>query len=71
MLEFFKKSNLLIGAKSRIAGLTLRATDAEWLHGSGPEVSGPAHSLLMAMTGRKPAIDDLSGEGVATLRSRG
>jgi hypothetical protein len=24
----------------------------------------------MAMTGRKPALDDLSGDGVATLRSR-
>ena len=69
-LDFFKKSNLLIGAKSRIAGLTLRATDADWSYGSGPEVSGPAHSLLMAMTGRKAAIDDLSGDGVDTLRSR-
>lgn len=70
VLDFFKKSNLLIGSKSRIAGLTLRATDADWSHGSGPEVTGPAHSLLMAMTGRKAAIDDLSGEGVETLRSR-
>lgn len=69
-LDFFKKSNLLIGAKSRIAGVTLRATDAGWTHGSGPEVSGPAHSLLMAMTGRKVALDDLEGDGVAILRSR-
>jgi uncharacterized protein (TIGR03083 family) len=69
-LDFFKKSNLIIGAKSRIAGLTLRATDTDWSYGSGPEVSGPAHSLLLAMTGRKVAIEDLSGEGVDTLRSR-
>jgi hypothetical protein len=33
-------------------------------------VEGPALSLLMAMTGRKAAIDDLGGEGVATLRER-
>jgi hypothetical protein len=33
-------------------------------------VAGPAISLLMAMTGRAAAPDDLSGEGVATLRSR-
>jgi hypothetical protein len=26
--------------------------------------------LLMAMTGRQAALDSLSGEGVATLRSR-
>ena len=69
-LDFFKKSNLLIGAKSRIAGVTLKATDTDWSTGSGPEVSGPAHSLLMAMTGRKAALDDLSGPGVETLRAR-
>jgi hypothetical protein len=33
-------------------------------------VSGPVLSLVMAMTGRKQADDDLSGDGVATLRSR-
>jgi uncharacterized protein (TIGR03083 family) len=68
--DFFKGSNLLIGAKRRIAGLTLRATDAEWSHGTGPEVSGPALSLVMAMTGRKAALADLRGEGVATLKTR-
>ena len=68
--DFFKGSNLLIGAKKRIAGLSLRATDAQWSTGSGPEVAGPAISLVMAMTGRGAALDDLSGEGLATLRSR-
>jgi hypothetical protein len=68
--DFYKGSNLLIGSKNRIAGLTLRATDTDWSHGSGPEVSGPILSLVMAMTGRKQADDDLSGDGVATLRSR-
>ena len=70
MADFYRGSNLLIGSKRRIAGLTLRATDAEWTHGTGPEVSGPILSLVMAMTGRKVADDDLTGEGVATLRSR-
>jgi len=68
--DFFKKSNLIIGSKKRIAGLTLRATDAEWQHGSGPTVEGPMLDLLLAMTGRKPALDTLSGDGAATLRSR-
>jgi len=68
--DFYAGSNLIIGAKRRIDGLTLRATDATWSHGSGPEVSGPALSLVMAMTGRKAALDDLSGDGVATLRTR-
>ncbi|HEV2371355.1 MAG TPA: maleylpyruvate isomerase family mycothiol-dependent enzyme [Streptosporangiaceae bacterium] len=68
--DFFKASNLIIGTKRRIDGLTLRATDVTWTHGSGPEVSGPMLPLLMAMTGRKPALDDLSGDGVAILRTR-
>jgi len=68
--DFLKGSNLLIGTKRRIAGLGLRANDLEWAAGSGPEVTGPALSLLMAMTGRAAALDDLSGDGVATLRSR-
>jgi uncharacterized protein (TIGR03083 family) len=69
-LDFFKNSNLLIGAKKRVDGLTLRATDASWSHGSGPVVEGPAHSLLMAMTGRSAALGDLSGDGLETLSSR-
>ena len=68
--DFFRRSNLLIGSKRRIAGLRLRADDLEWAAGTGPEVTGPALSLLMAMTGRAAALDDLSGEGVAALRSR-
>ena len=68
--DFFKGSNLIIGAKRRIEGLTLRATDTEWTHGTGPELAGPIMMLVMAMTGRKPVLDELSGEGVATLRSR-
>jgi len=68
--DFYKDSNLIIGAKRRIEGLTLRATDADWSHGTGPEVTGPAIALVMAMTGRKVALDDLSGEGVAVLRGR-
>jgi uncharacterized protein (TIGR03083 family) len=68
--DFYKGSNALIGSKNRIAGLTLRATDADWSYGTGPEISGPILSLVMAMTGRKAAIDDLEGDGVATLRAR-
>lgn len=68
--DFFKGSNLIIGTKRRIEGLTLRATDTEWSHGTGPDVSGPMLSLLMAMTGRQVADGELTGVGAATLRSR-
>lgn len=68
--DFYKGSNTLIGAKNRIAGLTLRASDQDWFHGTGAAVEGPLLSLVMAMTGREAHIDDLTGEGVETLRSR-
>jgi uncharacterized protein (TIGR03083 family) len=68
--DFFKNSNLLLGTKRRITGLKLRATDIDWSTGDGPEVAGPGASLVMAMVGRKAAIDDLEGEGVSALRSR-
>ena len=68
--DFYKGSNLIIGAKRRIDGLTLRATDTGWTTGSGPEVTGPHLSLILAMTGRSAALADLSGEGLATLKSR-
>jgi uncharacterized protein (TIGR03083 family) len=68
--DFYKASNLIVGAKRRIGGLTLRATDTGWSTGSGPEVTGPHLSLILAMTGRSAALADLSGEGLGTLRSR-
>ncbi len=68
--DFYKGSNALIGTKSRIAGLALKADDSDWSHGEGEEVSGPMLSLLMAMTGRKIACNDLSGPGVSTLEKR-
>jgi uncharacterized protein (TIGR03083 family) len=70
VLDFYQNSNLLIGAKNRIAGISLRATDTEWQHGTGPEASGPAVALLLAMTGRKAALEDLTGDGVMVLRER-
>jgi uncharacterized protein (TIGR03083 family) len=66
----WKKSNLLIGSKRRIAGVQLHATDVNWSHGSGPVVSGPLQSLVLAMTGRKGALPDLNGDGVAVLEAR-
>ena len=68
--DFYQGSNTLIGSKRRIEGLALKATDTDWSHGSGAPVEGPMLSLLLAMTGRTVACQDLIGEGVVTLRSR-
>ncbi|MBI4883082.1 MAG: maleylpyruvate isomerase family mycothiol-dependent enzyme [Actinobacteria bacterium] len=59
-----------VGSKKRAAGLHLVATDVDWSHGDGPEVRGPGEAILLALTGRAVALDELGGEGVATLRSR-
>jgi uncharacterized protein (TIGR03083 family) len=69
VLDFYKGSDTLIRAKSRIAGLTLEATDSDWKHGEGPVVRGRQIDLLMAMTGRKDALRNLSGEGLETFAS--
>lgn len=68
--DFYKGSNLLIGAKKRVTGLGLRASDVDWSHGDGPEVNGPILALVMAMTGRPAALERLSGAGLSTLAER-
>src|SRR6516164_3867245 len=70
VIDSYKGSNMLIGSKKRVAGLALKATDHDWQHGQGEAVEGPLLSLLLAMTGRAAACDDLSGSGVPTLRGR-
>jgi uncharacterized protein (TIGR03083 family) len=68
--DFYSGSNLLIGAKRRVDQVLLRADDTGWALGAGPEVTGPHIALIMAMCGRKVALDDLSGPGVEILRAR-
>ncbi|MGA8427003.1 MAG: maleylpyruvate isomerase family mycothiol-dependent enzyme [Candidatus Dormiibacterota bacterium] len=59
-----------LGGKRRSTGLKLTASDTEWTHGDGSEVSGPLASILIALTGREAGLADLSGDGVATLTQR-
>lgn len=68
--DFVKDDVHIFGAKKRVAGFKLTATDMDWSHGNGPEVTGPAEALVMMMAGRLVALDDLSGEGKAALVAR-
>ncbi len=44
------------GARQRVGGMRLRATDADWTHGAGAEeIRGPVIDLLLMATGRPPA----------------
>lgn len=60
-----------LGAKKRVAGLLLQATDQDWSAGEGPVLRGPLLSLVLAMAGRPVAHADLSGAGLETLAGRG
>ncbi|MCO1574644.1 maleylpyruvate isomerase family mycothiol-dependent enzyme [Crossiella sp. SN42] len=59
-----------LGAFRRVRGLRLVAADLDFTRGSGPEVRGPGEALLMAVSGRGHALDELSGPGVPLLAQR-
>lgn len=63
-------ANPRLGAGRRIRGLRLKATDLAWEHGNGPEVTGSGEALLMAMAGRRQAVDELAGPGKTILLNR-
>ena len=68
-LDFTTWAPRLLGA-ARARGVRLAATDVDWAHGRGPEVRGSGEALLMAMAGRRAALDDLDGAGKAKLAQR-
>jgi len=51
-------------------GLMFVATDLEWRAGEGPTVEGPGEVLLMALSQRPVALDELTGLGLATFREQ-
>lgn len=59
------------GARSRLRGLQLVATDVDWSAGEGARVEGPIEALLLVVTGRTAAVDRLSGPGAGALASPG
>lgn len=52
----------------RLPPVRLHATDLDWTHGSGDEVSGPAIALALAIMGRRALLEDLSGPGATALK---
>ena len=53
--------------RGRLPGVRLVATDVDWSHGTGPEVTGPAAGLALAISGRAAGLADLSGPGRESL----
>jgi len=58
------------GGRERVAGLTLAPDDAAYTIGEGPSVTGPALSLLLAVSGRTVALSDLDGPGAPEFGQR-
>jgi uncharacterized protein (TIGR03083 family) len=61
---------LALPSRRHVRDLRLAATDLNWAHGRGAELTGPAEALLMAIAGRPAALSDLTGPGVAVLAGR-
>ena len=62
--------NPFVPAYRNSRGLRLAATDAEWTHGQGPLVRGPAAEMVSVLGNRPAMLGHLDGDGVDTLASR-
>lgn len=69
VLNYALTSPATRGAR-RTRGVRLVATDLDWAHGKGLEVTGPAEALLMAMAARPDAFNQLAGPGKELLIQR-
>ncbi|HYN66370.1 MAG TPA: maleylpyruvate isomerase family mycothiol-dependent enzyme [Ornithinibacter sp.] len=58
------------GAKEIVSAVRVTATDTDVSIGDGPAVSGPALALLLALSGRHVALEELGGPGVGQLAKR-
>lgn len=65
-----RQASLGVVPRGRLDGLSLRATDQDWSWGSGAEVAGPSEAIAMAVSGRRVALEDLSGPGLQVLSTR-
>jgi uncharacterized protein (TIGR03083 family) len=62
--------NPFVPAFCNSRGLRLVATDADWTHGKGPVVRGPAAELVSVLGNRPAMLCRLDGDGVDPLASR-
>ena len=59
-----------VAAASKAKRLRLVAGDVGWNWGDGPEVEGSAEAIILTLSGRDVAVDELQGEGAAVLAGR-
>ncbi|TLF76652.1 maleylpyruvate isomerase family mycothiol-dependent enzyme [Nocardia cyriacigeorgica] len=56
--------------RRRLDGFRLSATDTAWSVGQGRPIEGPIVALLLLITGRPAALEQLTGAGVAEIAAR-
>jgi len=70
-LESLPRLSSRIGSRKRMSGLRVVASDVEFDSGArAPELRGPAEALVMTLTGRRAALEEISGPGVEILARR-
>lgn len=52
-----------LGSWKVVRGTRMVATDADWVRGRGPEITGPMQELLMVCAGRGRVAEGLGGDG--------
>jgi hypothetical protein len=62
-------SRYFVGHKL-FADLRVTATDTDWSSGEGKEVNGPIEGFVLAMSGRIDGLNELQGEGMASVYHR-
>lgn len=68
--KIYAETKKPINGRVRTKGLSFRATDGDFVWGTGPEVAGPGIDLLRAISGRTEALNHCEGAGLEMLRSR-
>ncbi len=65
-------ASVMVGGsvRRRIEGLRLVAEGLDWSWGDGPEVRASGEALILVLTGRPVATDELNGPGAAILYAR-
>lgn len=64
-----KKARAGFGAVDA-SGLQLAPSDVDVVIGEGDRIEGPGRSIVCALAGRRPFLDDLTGPGIDVLRAR-
>jgi uncharacterized protein (TIGR03083 family) len=70
VLECLIDPPFLAALPKRATDLRLDAADIGWQWGDGAIVTGTGEAIMLALAGRQCVLDELSGPGVSTLRSR-